>query len=185
MWNSVLSDSIVAETAVARGGRQGEAIDTDVTVDPVDEVLPPGKLILLGLQHVLVMYAGVVAVPLILGSAMKLPKDQVALLINAGRKVSQDDLARGLRTDGLGTLIGGLFNTFPYTSFSQNVGLVGVTGVRSRWVTAVGGVILIAFGIFPKMGYVVASVPQFVLGGAGIVMFGMVAATGIRILAGL
>ena len=102
-----------------------------------------------------------------------------------GRKVTTDDLARGLRTDGLGTLIGGLFNTFPYTSFSQNVGLVGVTGIRSRWVTVVGGIILIAFGIFPKMGYVVASVPQFVLGGAGVVMFGMVAATGIRILAGV
>ena len=99
-----------------------------------------------------------------------------------GKQVTQDDLTRGLRTDGLGTLIGGIFNTFPYTSFSQNVGLVGVTGVRSRWVTAVGGLILVAFGLFPKMAHVVASVPQFVLGGAGIVMFGMVAATGIRIL---
>jgi len=99
-----------------------------------------------------------------------------------GKEVTQTDLTRGLRTDGLGTLFGGVFNTFPYTSFSQNVGLVGVTGVRSRWVTAVGGVILVAFGLFPKMGHVVASVPQFVLGGAGIVMFGMVAATGIRIL---
>lgn len=101
------------------------------------------------------------------------------------KKISQEDLARGLRTDGLGTLIGGIFNTFPYTSFSQNVGLVGVTGVRSRWVTAVGGAILLAFGLFPKMGHVVASVPEFVLGGAGIVMFGMVAATGIKILAGV
>jgi xanthine permease len=102
-----------------------------------------------------------------------------------GKKISREDLARGLRTDGLGTLVGGIFNTFPYTSFSQNVGLVGVTGVRSRWVTAAGGVILLAFGLFPKMGHVVASVPQFVLGGAGIVMFGMVAATGIKILAGV
>jgi len=87
-----------------------------------------------------------------------------------------------LRTDGLGTLIGGIFNTFPYTSFSQNVGLVGVTGVRSRWVCVAGGAILVALGLFPKMAHVVASVPQFVLGGAGIVMFGMVAATGIKIL---
>jgi NCS2 family nucleobase:cation symporter-2 len=100
-----------------------------------------------------------------------------------GKKISQDDLTRGLRTDGLGTLIGGIFNTFPYTSYSQNVGLVGVTGIRSRWVCAAGGVILLLFGLFPKMAHVVASVPQFVLGGAGIVMFGMVAATGIRILA--
>lgn len=99
-----------------------------------------------------------------------------------GKPVSQKDLARGLRTDGLGTLIGGIFNTFPYTSYSQNVGLIGVTNVRSRWVCATGGVILVLLGLFPKMAFLVASVPQFVLGGAGIVMFGMVAATGIRIL---
>lgn len=99
-----------------------------------------------------------------------------------GKSLTRTDLTRGLRTDGLGTLIGGVFNTFPYTSFSQNVGLVGITGVRSRWVCVAGGVILIAFGLFPKMAHVVASIPQFVLGGAGIVMFGMVAATGIRIL---
>ena len=99
-----------------------------------------------------------------------------------GRPIGEDDLTRGLRTDGLGTLIGGIFNTFPYTSFSQNVGLVGVTGVRSRWVCATGGVILVLLGLFPKLAHVVASIPPFVLGGAGIVMFGMVAATGIKIL---
>jgi uric acid transporter len=99
------------------------------------------------------------------------------------RKIEQRDLTRGLLTDGLGTLIGGIFNTFPYTSFSQNVGLVGVTGVRSRWVTAAGGIILLILGLIPKLGALVTAVPLFVLGGAGIVMFGMVAATGIRILA--
>ncbi|HXP96628.1 MAG TPA: nucleobase:cation symporter-2 family protein [Telmatospirillum sp.] len=99
-----------------------------------------------------------------------------------GKTVSQEDLARGLRTDGLGTLIGGIFNTFPYTSYSQNVGLIGVTNVRSRWVCATGGIVLVLLGLFPKMAFLVASIPQFVLGGAGIVMFGMVAATGIRIL---
>lgn len=99
------------------------------------------------------------------------------------RKISQADLTAGLRTDGLGTLIGGVFNTFPYTSFSQNVGLVGVTGVRSRYVCVAAGVIMIVLGLLPKMAALVESVPQFVLGGAGLVMFGMVAATGIRILA--
>ena len=98
------------------------------------------------------------------------------------REISQADLARGLRTDGLGTLIGGLFNTFPYTSFSQNVGLVAVTGVKSRFVCVAGGFILIVLGILPKMGALVESLPTVVLGGAGLVMFGMVAATGIRIL---
>jgi uric acid transporter len=99
-----------------------------------------------------------------------------------GRRVDQAALTRGLRTDGIGTFIGGIFNTFPYTSFSQNVGLVGVTGVKSRYVTAVGGVIMLAMGLVPKLGALVESVPLFVLGGAGIVMFGMVAATGVRIL---
>jgi NCS2 family nucleobase:cation symporter-2 len=99
------------------------------------------------------------------------------------RTIKQRDLTRGLLTDGLGTLIGGIFNTFPYTSFSQNVGLVGVTGIRSRWVTVVGGVILLILGLIPKLGALVTAVPLFVLGGAGIVMFGMVAATGVRILA--
>jgi NCS2 family nucleobase:cation symporter-2 len=102
-----------------------------------------------------------------------------------GKQITQRDLSDGLRVDGLGTLIGGLFNTFPYTSFSQNVGLVGVTGVRSRFVCAAGGVILLILGTLPKLAVIVASVPSFVLGGAGIVMFGMVCATGIRILGGV
>ena len=99
-----------------------------------------------------------------------------------GKKVTQPMLSAGLRTDGLGTVIGGLFNTFPYTSFSQNVGLVGVTGVRSRFVCVAGGIILMILGLVPKMGALVEALPTFVLGGAGLVMFGMVAATGIRIL---
>lgn len=106
----------------------------------------------------------------------------LALSDLTGRKIDQPALAAGLRTDGLGTLIGGIFNTFPYTSFSQNVGLVGVTGVKSRWVCVAGGVIMIVLGMLPKMAAFVESIPQFVLGGAGLVMFGMVAATGIRIL---
>ena len=106
----------------------------------------------------------------------------LALSDITGKKIGQAELAAGLRTDGLGTVIGGVFNTFPYTSFSQNVGLVGVTGVRSRWVTVAGGVIMIVLGLLPKMAAFVESIPTFVLGGAGLVMFGMVAATGIRIL---
>jgi NCS2 family nucleobase:cation symporter-2 len=101
------------------------------------------------------------------------------------RKISQTDLTRGLRADGLGTLIGGIFNTFPYTSFSQNVGLVGVTGVKSRFVCVAGGLILIVLGLEPKMAALVESLPTVVLGGAGLVMFGMVTATGIRILGGV
>jgi NCS2 family nucleobase:cation symporter-2 len=99
-----------------------------------------------------------------------------------GRPVDQETLVRGLRVDGLGTVIGGIFNSFAHTSFSQNVGLIGVTGVKSRYVCAMGGAILVLLGLFPKMAQMVASVPAFVLGGAGIVMFGMVAANGIKVL---
>ncbi len=106
----------------------------------------------------------------------------LALSDMTGKKISQAELTRGLRTDGLGTLIGGIFNTFPYTSFSQNVGLVAVTGVKSRWVCVAGGVILVLLGLLPKMAMLIESLPTVVLGGAGLVMFGMVAATGIRIL---
>ncbi|TBW35946.1 purine permease [Siculibacillus lacustris] len=102
-----------------------------------------------------------------------------------GTPVDEAKLTRGLRADGLGTLIGGIFNTFPYTSFSQNVGLVGITGVKSRWVAVVGGLIMLVLGLVPKLAALVEAVPQFVLGGAGLCMFGMVAATGIRILSGV
>jgi NCS2 family nucleobase:cation symporter-2 len=99
-----------------------------------------------------------------------------------GKTIDRDALTRGLRADGVGTVLGGIFNTFPYTSFSQNVGLVGITGVRSRWVTIAGGAIMLVLGLLPKMAALVEAVPLVVLGGAGLVMFGMVAATGARIL---
>ncbi|MBH5369865.1 nucleobase:cation symporter-2 family protein [Bradyrhizobium glycinis] len=99
-----------------------------------------------------------------------------------GKAVDREALSRGLRADGLGTLLGGIFNTFPYTSFSQNVGLVSVTAVCSRWVTVTGGCIMLVLGLLPKLAALVEAVPLVVLGGAGLVMFGMVAATGARIL---
>jgi uric acid transporter len=99
-----------------------------------------------------------------------------------GKAIDREALSRGLRADGVGTLLGGIFNTFPYTSFSQNVGLVSVTGVRSRWVTIAGGGIMLLLGLLPKLAALVEAVPLVVLGGAGLVMFGMVAATGARIL---
>jgi uric acid transporter len=103
----------------------------------------------------------------------------------AGRPVDRDAATRGLRTDGIGTVIGGIFNTFPHSSFSQNIGLVGITGVKSRWVVAVSGVILMLLGLLPKLSNLIASIPVVVLGGAGIAMFGMVAATGVKILSKL
>ncbi|MET0363791.1 MAG: nucleobase:cation symporter-2 family protein [Sphingobium sp.] len=99
-----------------------------------------------------------------------------------GRPATEGMLTRGLRADALGTLLGGVFNTFPYTSFSQNVGLIAMTGIRSRYVCAAGGAIMMILALSPKLAVTIASVPSFVLGGAGLVMFGMIAATGIRIL---
>ncbi len=96
--------------------------------------------------------------------------------------ISRQDLVRGLRAGGLGAALGGFFNTFPLTVFSQNVGLLSLTKDRDARVTAVGGVILLILSSCPKLSLLVASIPPSVLGGAGLVMFGMIAATGIRIL---
>lgn len=98
------------------------------------------------------------------------------------RPTTRERLVRGLRSDGLGAVLGGVFNAFPYTSFSQNIGLVTMTGVKSRYVCIAGATILIGLGLFPKLAYIVASTPQYVLGAAGMVMFGMVALMGVRIL---
>ncbi|PRR69887.1 nucleobase:cation symporter-2 family protein [Neomoorella humiferrea] len=99
-----------------------------------------------------------------------------------GKEISEDDVARGLRGDGFATMLGGILNAFPYTAFAQNVGLVALSGVKSRFVVATSGIILVALGLFPKLATIVASIPSAVLGGAGIAMFGIVAANGIRTL---
>ena len=98
------------------------------------------------------------------------------------KPIDKDTLARGLRADGISTVLGGILNAFPYTAYAQNVGLVGLTGVRSRFVVATAGAILVVLGLFPKLAAIVASMPQPVLGGAGLALFGMVAASGIRTL---
>jgi len=79
-------------------------------------------------------------------------------------------------------VLGGVFNTFPYTAFAQNVGLVSITGVRSRFVATFAGAVLVVLGLVPKVGAIVEGIPQPVLGGAGIALFGMVTASGIRTL---
>ncbi|WP_049622263.1 nucleobase:cation symporter-2 family protein [Frateuria defendens] len=98
------------------------------------------------------------------------------------RPVDRATLVRGLRVDGLATVLGGVFNAFPDTSFSQNIGLVSLTGVKSRWVCVLAGALLILLGLIPKLAVLVAAIPPAVLGGAGLVMFGMVTANGIRVL---
>lgn len=98
------------------------------------------------------------------------------------KPITSKDLTRCLRADGFSTMLGGILNSFPYTAFAQNVGLVGLTKVKSRFVVAAAGVILIILGLFPKFAAVISAIPVAVLGGAGIAMFGMVAASGIKTL---
>jgi xanthine/uracil permease len=153
-------------------------------IHPVDQILPTPRLLALGLQHVLVMYAGAVAVPLIIGRALKLPPEDVAFLINA------DLFACGLATlvqcigfPGVGirlpVMMGVTFASVgPMLSMAAapEIGLLGIYGS------------VIAAGIFgivaaPFISRLLPLFPPVVLGGAGLVMFGMVAATGARILA--
>lgn len=108
--------------------------------------------------------------------------DIVAVGKIVGRPADGRTLADGLRADGLSTMLGGVFNTFPYTAFAQNVGLVSLTRVYSRYVVTAAGALLILLGLLPKVGEIVAAIPAPVLGGAGVALFGMVSAAGIRTL---
>ncbi|MFB7944425.1 nucleobase:cation symporter-2 family protein [Kitasatospora phosalacinea] len=109
--------------------------------------------------------------------------DMLALGRIVDREADEPTLAAGLRADGLATAVSPVFNGFACSAFAQNIGLVALTGVRSRFVVAAGGGILVLLGLFPVLGALVSLVPQPVLGGAGIVLFGTVAASGIRTLA--
>ncbi|QIH10051.1 MULTISPECIES: nucleobase:cation symporter-2 family protein [unclassified Pseudomonas] len=99
-----------------------------------------------------------------------------------GHEVTPRMLRRGLLCDAGASFFAGFFNTFTHSSFAQNIGLVQMTGVRCRSVTMVAGGLLIVLSLLPKAAFLVASIPPAVLGGAAIAMFGMVAATGIKIL---
>lgn len=109
--------------------------------------------------------------------------DIIAVGDIVGTKVDSKRIGDGLRADMLSSAISPLFNSFTQSAFAQNVGLVAITGVKSRFVVSAGGVILVVLGLLPVLGRVVASVPTPVLGGAGVVLFGTVAASGIRTLA--
>jgi OHCU decarboxylase len=98
------------------------------------------------------------------------------------KRIGKGDIARALRADGLATTIGGVLNSFPYTCFAENVGLVRLTRVKSRYVVAAAGVIMIVLGLLPKAAAIVAGIPHPVLGGAALAMFATVAVVGIQTL---
>lgn len=97
-------------------------------------------------------------------------------------EVTRQDVVKGLRGEGVAIVLGGIFNAFPYTAFSQNVGLVSLTGIKSRHVMIGAGSILVVLGLLPKLAALTTIIPNPVLGGAMIAMFGMVVASGINIL---
>ncbi|KJK54464.1 MULTISPECIES: nucleobase:cation symporter-2 family protein [unclassified Streptomyces] len=99
-----------------------------------------------------------------------------------GKEVDSETVARALRADGAATALGGVLNSFPYVAFAENVGLVRMTKVKSRFVVVAAGVFMIVLGLLPKAAAIVAAVPHGVLGGAATVMFAMVALAGIQTL---
>lgn len=99
------------------------------------------------------------------------------------KPLNSKDLARGYRAEGLASIIGGIFNAFPYTTFSQNVGLMKMTGVKDRKVIVITGSLLIVLGLLPKVAALTTIIPTAVLGGAMLAMFGMVVTQGITMLA--
>src|SRR4051794_39531595 len=98
------------------------------------------------------------------------------------KRIGKEDIARALRADGLATTLGGVLNSFPYTCFAENVGLVRLTRIKSRYVVAAAGAIMIILGLLPKAAAIVAGIPHPVLGGAAPAMFATVAVVGIQTL---
>ncbi len=109
--------------------------------------------------------------------------DVIAIGEIVGTKVDSERISNGLRADMLSSAVAPIFGSFMQSAFAQNVGLVAITGVKSRFVVAAGGLILVVLGLLPVMGRLIAAIPVPVLGGAGLVLFGTVAASGIRTLA--
>jgi len=100
----------------------------------------------------------------------------------ANREATDKELSGGIMADGVGTAFASIFNAMPNTSYSQNAGLVAFTGVISRHVGTVAGIILILLGLFPKLGGIIAAMPDSVIGGAAIIMFGLIAGAGIKLI---
>ncbi|AUD12770.1 MULTISPECIES: nucleobase:cation symporter-2 family protein [unclassified Planococcus (in: firmicutes)] len=101
------------------------------------------------------------------------------------KEIKEKDLAKGYRSEGLAIFLGGIFNAFPYTAYSQNVGLIQMSGVKSRKIIFIAAIMLIVLGFVPKIGAMTTIIPTPVLGGAMIAMFGMVIAQGIKMLSGV
>ncbi|MFT3886874.1 MAG: solute carrier family 23 protein [Arachnia sp.] len=129
-------------------------------------------------------FAAIVSMVIVMAiTAVETTGDVFATGEVVGKRITPPHIAAALRADGVSTALGGLLNSFPYTCFAQNVGLVRLTRVKSRWVVAMAGAFMIVLGLIPKAGAIVAAIPGPVLGGASLAMFANVAFVGIQTLA--
>lgn len=128
----------------------------------------PSAIVLIGFAYII--------------TAMETIGDIAGTTEAVGREPTSDETRGGLIADGVMSAFAGVFNAFPNTSFSQNVGLISFTGVASRFVVAIAGVFLILLGLVPKVAEVIAAMPNPVLGGAAVVLFGMIFSIGLRII---
>ena len=112
--------------------------------------------------------------------------ESTATFLGIGRvcekEITQKDIVRGIRAEGIATILGGIFNSFPYTTFNQNLGLLALSKVKSRFVVVASGIILVSLGLIPKFAALATIIPQPVIGGATTIMFAMVAVAGIQML---
>ena len=135
----------------------------------------------IGLEFVPAAIGGMVLISVVT-SAESIGDIEGTIVSAANRQPTDSELSRGVMTDGLASSFAAIFNAFPQISFSQNVGLIALTGVASRYVVAIGGAFLLVAGLLPKLGALITTIPNAVLGGAVTIMFGMIVSAGIKML---
>ena len=136
----------------------------------------------IGMEFVPVAIGGMVLMAIVT-SAESIGDIAGTAISGAHRQPTERELSGGVLADGLASSFAAIFNAFPQISFSQNVGLVALTGVASRYVVAIGGIFLVIAGLLPKLGAFITTIPNAVLGGAVVIMFGLITAAGMKMLA--
>ena len=155
----------------------------------LDGRVPLLKSIPFGLQHVLAMFVANIAPIMIVTGASGLSTQETAALIQTamtntvlGREATDREISGSLACDGMISSLSACFGCMPITSFSQNVGLLAMTKVVNRYTIATGAGILLLAGIFPAFGAILATLPEAVLGGCTIMMFGNIVISGLQMI---
>jgi uric acid transporter len=154
----------------------GQASFTQVTATPWFALAHP---LLFGPPHFVLLPALVMSLSMLVVMT-ETTGNCLAIGEITGRPIGPATLTAAFRADGLSTVLGGLFNSFPYNVYSQNTGLLALSKIKSRYAVAAGGGLLVVLGFLPKLAAVIAGIPRPVLGGASIVMFGMTTMAGIE-----